>query len=92
MLYQDDSGKRVIRDSHLPQDSIQELLGLYRDKRISSKNQGITKEPGASENSSSGVKQVLADTSRQNKPLLQERKCIIGIIRKIRSPRKRWIN
>lgn len=66
-FYRDDGSKRVIRDSHLPQDSIQELLGLYRDKRISSKNQGTTKEPGASENSSSGVKQVLADTSRQNK-------------------------
>lgn len=66
-LYWDDGGKRVVRDSRLPQYSIQELLGLYRNKRISSKNQEITKEPGASENSSSGVKQVLADTRRYNK-------------------------
>lgn len=50
----------------MPQYSIQELLGLYRNKRISTKNQEITKEPGASENSS-GVKQVLADTRRYNK-------------------------
>lgn len=66
-LCRDDGGKRVVRDSRLPQYSIQELLGLYKNERISSKNQEITKEPGVSENSSSGVKQVLTDASRHNK-------------------------